>query len=62
MACSVTKARFVLGRLPGVLVRRLRVVLPLRLRVFTLSTFTPKASSTARRISIFVERGSTTNT
>ncbi len=37
--------------MPTLPVRRLRTVLPLRLSVFTLVTFTPKISSMALRIS-----------
>ena len=55
-------ARFVPGRMPTTPVRRLRVDLPLRLRVLTLVTFTLKARSTALRTSTLVERGSTTKT
>ena len=53
---SRTIARLVSGRLPGVLDLRFRLRLPLRISVLTLETRTPKASSTARRISSF-ERG-----
>ena len=55
-------ARLVSGRWPRELLLRLRLVLPLRLRVLTLSTRTLKACSTAWRTSILVADGSTTKT
>ena len=55
-------ARLVSGRWPRELFFRLRLALPLRLRVFTFATRTLKACSTALRTSIFVAEGSTTKT
>ena len=57
----MTIARLVSGRLPKVKVRRLRFRLPFRLRVFTLSTCTPKIASTASWISGLVAVGWTLN-
>src|SRR4051794_11986632 len=54
---SVTTARLVSLRLP--IPKRVRRVLPLRLRVLTDFTLTPKTRSTAMRISVLLARGST---
>src|SRR5215213_9035079 len=54
---SVTTARLVSLRLP--MPRRVRRVFPLRLRVLTDFTLTPKMRSTAMRISVLLARGST---
>src|SRR5579859_104171 len=60
-SAKVTIARLVSARLPKVGMRRWRLRLPLRLRVFTLTTDTLKICSTARRISILSASGWTMN-